>query len=422
VYVNLNDRVNWHFIFLKTKTHITFVGLNFFPENTAIGLYSTQLVQYLEAGGMHIDVITAFPYYPQWKIAEEYQNKRPYLHEKLGDIEMYRYKQYVPKEPTFAKRIIHILSFTWGSFWNLWKIKKCDIVISVVPFTSATFLGYIQKKRFKAKSWIHIQDFEFDAAFQSGLTATGEQKGGFLYKLLMRIEKSLFSKADMVSTISQTMLKKLENKSTSQQYFLPNWIDEKAIDPGFAKAHSYLKSEKFKILYSGNIGDKQDWTFFMQLVRQLDFNRFEIVIVGAGAKKTSVAKNIEGIDGITLYPPVPYEDLSDLLCSADVHILFQKPEVVDTVMPSKILGMMASAKPSIITGHPASEVATVMQDSEGGFYSSESGVATVLQQLNVMASSPEKASEIGKKARKYVVSHFSKDQILSRFVAALEQL
>lgn len=404
------------------KTHITLIGLNFYPESTAIGLYSTQLAQYLEQQGMHIDVITAFPYYPEWEIATDYKDKKRYLQEDLGNIKLYRYKQYVPAQPTFFKRIIHILSFTWGSFWNLWKIKKCDIVISVVPFTSSTFLGYIQKKRFGAKSWVHIQDFEFDAAFQSGLTTKGEKKGGLIYNMLMRLEKSLFSRADIVSTISQTMLKKLEKKTTSPTYFLPNWIDGDGMNPAFAKAHSYLNSSKFKILYSGNIGDKQDWAFFKQFAEKLDFSKYEIIIVGAGAMRNQVAQDIESLEGASLHPPVPYNELNNLLCSADVHILFQKAEVLDTVMPSKILGMMASATPSIITGHPDSEVATTMEFSSGGFYSSDKGVETVLIQLEELFQDGEKSKEMGLRARDYVLKHFAKDEILAQFVTALKQL
>ena len=51
---------------------------------------------------------------------------------------------------------------------NLFKVKKCDVVISIVPFTTSVLLGYLHKKRFKAKLWTHIQDFEFDAALQTG--------------------------------------------------------------------------------------------------------------------------------------------------------------------------------------------------------------------------------------------------------------
>lgn len=407
---------------MKQIKHITIVGLNFYPESTAIGLYSTQLAQYLEENGYVLHIITAFPYYPEWKIAKEYRNKKRYLKEKLGEIHILRYKLYVPKKPTFLKRILHIISFTWGSFWNTFKIKECDLVLSVVPFTSATLLGYILKKRFGAKHWIHIQDFEFDAAFQSGLTTSGESKGGFIYRLLMTIEKSLYSRADRVSTISHSMIDKLKNKTTAPTYYLPNWIDENGVNPAFAKAHNHMQSSKFKILYSGNIGDKQDWDFFLELVKQLDFSVFEVILVGAGAMRSTIQEKVIPFEGIHLHDPVPYEELSDLLCSADVHILFQKPKVLDTVMPSKILGMMASSKPSIITGHPDSEVAQVMQDAQAGFYNSDGKVTTVLHQLHQLVAQSDMSQSMGIQARSYVLSHFAKDKILSSFAQTLEEL
>jgi len=406
---------------LKGK-HITLISLNFHPENTAIGLYSTQLAQYLQEQGAILDIITAFPYYPQWKIAEHYATKPRFLKEQFEDMTVYRYKQYVPAQPTFFKRVLHILHFTFGSFVNIWKIKKCDLVISVIPFTSSALLGYIQKKRFGVKSWVHIQDFEFDAAFQSGLVQSKNEKKSLIYRFLMTIERAILNRADTVSTISHLMMDTLGQKTKSPTYFLPNWIDPTQINPISSKPHSYLKSEKFTLLYSGSIGDKQDWDFFMELVSLLDFNEYHIVIVGDGAARISVEKKIATHPGISIYPPVPYEELSDLLCSADVHFLFQKGEVLDTVMPSKILGMMASAKPSIITGHPKSEVNQVIQDSKGGYYVVDSQVRSVLNRLEQLRTQPEMATKMGAGARSYVVQDFSKEPILQRFVQKLGEL
>lgn len=406
---------------MKEK-NVTIIGLNFYPESTAIGLYSTQLAQFLEEKGAIINVITAFPYYPQWEIDPAYKNKSRYLAEKLGSIELFRYRQYTPKKPTFIKRVLHIIDFTIGSYFNLRKVKKCDYVISIVPFTSSAYLGNILKRRFKAKHWIHIQDFEFDAAFQSGLVEANKRKSGWVHGLLMKLERRIFSKADRVSTISHSMEAKLKNKTTSTTYFLPNWIDQKDTDPETSKQHPYLTSEKTKLLYSGNIGDKQNWDFFFELVKKLDFNRFEIVLVGDGARRRQIKQQIAPYSGISLYPPVPYDELSDLLCSADVHFLFQKMEVIDTVMPSKILGMMASARPSIITGHADSEVNSVIKESNAGFYIAENSIEQVIQRLNDLHMDNEKANQIGKSARDYAIVNFAKRPILNRFVEELIQL
>jgi len=400
------------------KKNITFIGLNYAPEDTAIGLYSTQWVDFLKSKGFNVSVITAFPYYPQWEIEQSYKKRPTFFREKINGVDVIRYKQYVPKNPTFFKRIIHLMDFTLGSFRNLYKIKECDIVIAVVPFTSSVLLGHIQKRRFKnSKLWIHIQDFEFDAALQTGM---GKKKNS-IFSLLFKLEKWLFSKSDIASTISKSMLKRLSEKTPSEQFFLPNWIDENQINPDNAHTHNYLTSEKVKILYSGNIGDKQDWETFIAFCNDLDATIFEIIIVGDGSKKEWLIEHIIPFDNVSYFKPVPYEELSDLLCSADIHILFQKPDVIDTVMPSKVLGMMASAKPSVIIGNEASEVKTILESSKGGFYYTQYN-DRIINDLNTLLENRSEFNGMGNNARTFVIEHFSKDKILTKMIEKLQEV
>lgn len=72
-----------------------------------------------------------------------------------------------------------------------------------------------------AKVWVHIQDFEFDAAVESGLA--GNQAGikSKIFNALFWIEKKLLDKSDIVSTISYGMIEKLKTKTTTQNYFFP---------------------------------------------------------------------------------------------------------------------------------------------------------------------------------------------------------
>lgn len=399
------------------KNNITFISLNYAPEDTAIGLYSTQWVDFLKEAGYNVTVVTAFPYYPKWEISNEYKDKSTFLKEQFNGSTVLRYKQYVPKKPSFLKRIIHLSDFTFGSFFNLFKIKKCDLVISVVPFTTSVFLGYIHKKRFKAKLWMHIQDFEFDAALQTGV---GNNKN-IIFSLLFMLEKWLFSKADLASTISYSMLNRLSEKTKSEQFFLPNWIDDEKINPINAQTHKYLKSKKTKILYSGNIGDKQDWVAFIQFCIDLNPSKYEVVIVGDGSKKEMVCNAILALNHVNYYPPVPFEELSDLLCSTDVHVLFQKPEVIDTVMPSKVLGMMASAKPSVIIGNNKSEVKSIFDASGAGLYFTQYS-EEIISGLEKLTEDKQLLTLQGKKARQYVIDNFSKEKILSSMLIKLKSL
>lgn len=396
---------------------ITIIGINYYPEDSAIGLYTSQKAEYLAEKGFDVTVITGFPYYPQWEIWEEYKQRSYLLKETINGVKILRSKQYVPSNPTFLKRIIHLTSFTFGNFINLFRIAKPDIVIAIIPFTTSALLGRFLKMRYGSKLWIHIQDFEFDAAIDSGLLQGNAKK---IFKGLLWIEKKVLSKADVVSTISYGMIEKLKQKTDSRSYYLTNWIDVSLFDKMENKTHPYLKSENFKILYSGNIGAKQDWNFFFDFINEIkSVKDIEVIIVGEGAEKENVLKILKPFSFVKHYNLVPFDELPLLLSSADLHILFQKRDVIDTVMPSKLLGMMASGKTSIVTGNLKSEVATVFKESKGGYYFDGSSVNEVIDIVKSLMTNKILREELGFNSKKYVKEKYSQKEVLDKFVIEL---
>ncbi|MFT4802008.1 MAG: colanic acid biosynthesis glycosyl transferase WcaI [Flavobacteriaceae bacterium] len=406
------------------KKNITIIGINYYPEDSAIGLYTTQKAEYLVSEGYNVSVITGFPYYPQWEINSEYQSKKKFYKENINGITVYRYKQYVPQKPTFFKRIVHLLDFSFGTFINIFKIKETDVVLCIVPFIGSVLLGKILSKRKSAKLWVHIQDFEFDAATDSNIIENKKGKTLF-FKLLFWVEKKILNSADFVSSISASMVLKLENKIKpfKKRGLLPNWVDLDFINPDNYKEHKYLKSKKFKILYSGNIGEKQDWAFFLKFVIELEKEEgIEIIVVGDGSKREWLQKEIKNIKNISIHNPVAYKELPDLLCCADLHILFQKNNVIDTVMPSKILGMMASQKPSLITGNLKSEVLSIINKSKGGEYFNSENISATLNFVKTLKKNKTLRNEYGENARNYISLNFSKEKVLDQFNASFIDL
>ena len=124
---------------------------------------------------------------------------------------------------------------------------------------------------------------------------------------------------------------------------------------------------------------------------------------------------------ISYHPPIPYEELSSLLFSADLHVLFQKADVIDAAMPSKILGMMASGKPTVVIGNIDSEVRQIFQRSNGGLffkaYSEE-----LITEMGKLTQNTSKSKKMGENAREYVISNFIKDEILDGMIQKVERL
>jgi colanic acid biosynthesis glycosyl transferase WcaI len=407
---------------MSAKKNITIFTGNYAPEDTAIGLYTSQFAVFLSNKGYNVSVITGFPYYPKWEIAKEYVNKSTYFNEIINNIKVFRYKQYIPKSVSFIGRIKLMLSLLWGNYNNSKKIKETDLIICIVPFTLSIISATLLAKKTKSKLWIHIQDLEFDLAFQSGLI-NSSFLGKVIKKIVFSFEKFLLKRATIISTISFNMIEKTKEKTNFESiYYFPNWISSKNINPDIAEQHPYINKDKFTLLYSGNIGEKQDWKLFVSLCQELNSEDIEIVIVGNGAFVEKLKSKLSVFNFIRFYEPIPYSDLNDLLCSADLHFLFQKTDVLDTVMPSKILGMMASGKPSIITGNKNSEVSKIFNENniDGYFYSDD--IEPILNFIKNKKMNKENNSTDNENAKEYVFEKFSEEKILENFEKEIQKV
>jgi len=406
----------------KNKS-ITVITPFFFPEETAIGLYTSQFSAFLVDKGFTVKIITGFPNYPKWEIFESYKNLPSFYSENVNGIEIFRFKQYIPTKINFRARVLMMLSLFFGTLLNLRKIKNSDLVICIVPFTISILPALLLSKIKKSKLWIHIQDFEFDLALDSGIINNNNPLFRILKKGIFSFEKKMLNSANVVSSISFSMLKKIKVKSSHENpYYFPNWVSSEKINPNTYTQHPFLNKSKYTLLYSGNIGEKQDWLLCESLCKLIkNSDEIDIAIVGDGAYAKNLKTNLQRFDFVKFFPPVPFDELSNLLCSANAHFLFQKQEVIDTIMPSKILGMMASARPSLISGNANSEVSKIMEKSNGGYFFTENKAAEIYSCILDLKNN-ENSNSMGQTAREFATTTFSEQQILNDFYLKIKTL
>ena len=60
-------------------------GINYSPELTGIGKYTGEMVEWMARQGHDVRVITAPPYYPQWKVGERYSAWRA-IHSTISPV------------------------------------------------------------------------------------------------------------------------------------------------------------------------------------------------------------------------------------------------------------------------------------------------------------------------------------------------
>jgi len=190
---------------------ILLISYNYYPELTGIGKYNTELCEYLIYQNYKVDVITAYPYYPNWKIFKGYNNKW-YKKEIINNVNVIRCPFYIPTNPTGAKRILQDLNFYLTSFFviiiKIISFKKYDIIIAISPSFLNGLHGILLKLFNKKSKFIyHVQDLQIDAAIELGFL-----KNNLFKKALLYLEKCILNKANFVSTISEGMVRKLSTK------------------------------------------------------------------------------------------------------------------------------------------------------------------------------------------------------------------
>jgi len=76
---------------------ILIYGVNYAPELTGIGKYSGEMAEWLARRGHEVRVVTAPPYYPEWKVGKGYSGAS-YKRETVNGIKVWRCPLYVVPE------------------------------------------------------------------------------------------------------------------------------------------------------------------------------------------------------------------------------------------------------------------------------------------------------------------------------------
>lgn len=397
-------------------------GINYSPELTGIGKYTGEMVAWMAREGHEVRVITAPPYYPQWKVGERYSAWR-YRREE-GEATVWRCPLYVPKQPSTLKRLLHLGSFALSSFFPLMAQRrwKPDRIIGVVPTLFCTPGMRLLAKLSGARTVLHIQDYEVDAML--GLGMAGKGKRGSVARLATAFERSALCNVDNVSTISRSMMNKAREKGVAAEkiLFFPNWSevarfqDVNDADVTALRQQLGLPEDKKIVLYSGNIGEKQGLEKVIDAAERLRDRPLIFAIVGQGGGKARLENMARerGLANIKFLPLQPYDALPALLKMGDCHLVVQKRGAADAVLPSKLTNILAVGGNAVITAEPHTELGQLCTRYPGIAVCVEPESADALVDGISQALAMPKNNTT---AREYAERTLNKENVLSQFIA-----
>lgn len=398
---------------------IMIFSINYWPEVTGIGAFTTYRAEYLAAAGHEVEVCTTFPYYPEWKVPANYKGRLSST-EVRNAVRIVRSFAYIPNPVTALRRILHEGSFILSSLVRACFRKRPDVLLVVSPplglAVSAIFLSRIWRIPYV----FDVEDLQPDSAADLGMLPSSAVK--FLYG----VERSAYRNAALVTTLTSSMRQRIIAKGVPEQkvtLFEPR-IDESLADLSPVEAEGFRKrynlDDAFLVTYSGNMGVKQGLDVVLDAA---ELNRSDLstqfLLVGGGADCDRLRRRADELKlpNVRFLPLLDEADFRGLVAASDLCLVTQQKSVSEVAFPSKIVTYMAAARPIIASVNPENEVAQITRESGAGKVVAAEDPEALLAAIHELREN--NLREIGRNGRTYASGRWAASQVFSHLEQAL---
>jgi putative colanic acid biosynthesis glycosyltransferase WcaI len=404
---------------ISEPMRILILGINYYPEHTSVSPFTTGLSEHLAAQGHSVKVITAFPYYPDWRTWDGYRG-RITQKEYLNGVHIRRVLHFIPWKPSrLIERLLHDFSFAVAAFVGGLGEGKCDVIYCSSPPPAVSLAAYALSRLKRIPYTIKLTDLASEAAL-----ATGILRPGPLVGLARKLEDFLYRNAEAVFCLCGAFIDSLRARgiAATQLHRIPDWGDTENIQPrpgdsSFRAAHN-ISPGQFLLLHTGNMGKKQD---LVNLVRAAELTRHDEqlvwVIVGEGEDRELVESEIQARElwNVRLLPLQPREALCRMYADADALLLNQKASVKDAVIPSKLLTYMSSGRPVIASVDTGSEAACEIRRAKCGLIVAPEDPAALVEGVASLRTDFVLRAWLGANGRAHAEAYFTKASVLGAY-------
>jgi putative colanic acid biosynthesis glycosyltransferase WcaI len=242
--------------------------------------------------------------------------------------------------------------------------RRPDIVLCMTDPPVIADIALLVARRYRAPLVVISQDVFPEIAVQ-----LKRLENPVAVRLLRSLVSLYLRRADRIVAIGDTMRQRLEEKGAPPDRIrvIPNWVDTQRLTPQ-DRANRWAQGgrlhEKFVVMHSGNVGHAQDLDSLIRAATFLrDLEDIVILVIGSGARHNeliTLAEQLE-VDHVHFLYYQSRRVLAQSLSSADVHVVGLAPGLAGYVVPSRLYGILAVARPVIVAADAESETAQVVQ-------------------------------------------------------------
>ncbi len=435
---------------------ILLINQHFYPEVASSGQIMTELCVDLVKESHEVMALTGRPSYrnseecstaeyrPGNRSPEEWKSRTgralTFLHKLLPrrcleldeafGVDILRTYTYTPKlrddNWRYKKRFLQYLSFFISSFFAALLLPRRDVVIYMTTPPLLNGVTACMLRLVKHSACIYnIQDMYPAVAVKLDVV-----KNKPLIKMCEAVEKVLYRRSDAIVPVGETMAYNIMHKGVDKEKIsvIPNWIDPASIRP-VRQDNEFLRKHglegKFVVMYSGNMGLSQGLEAVIRCA-DLTRNREDIVyvMIGGGTNRENLKQLAESLslNNVIFLPYQPKEKLSESLSAASVHLVPLKRGLSDYCVPSKVFGIMASARPMLAAVDEDSETALMVNKARCGKVVPPEDPYSLATAILSLYEEKGNLNNLGENGRSFLLETNTRQVCTKRYMDVIEQV
>jgi len=298
-----------------------------------------------------------------------------------------------------------------------------------VPLFASARLHQIEKRKMRPQVY-WLQDL-YSVGISSAVWSRSSAIGRAISPALWDIEANLLRSSSAVVAITEDFLPVLASwhVDLSRVQVVPNWapIEElpaRPKDNSWAKRHNY--HDVPVVLYAGTLGLKHDSQLLLALAAHLEKHttsaRVVVVSEGPTADRLVQSARNAGLERLDVIPFQPWEEMPDVLGSADVLVAVLSNEAGIFSVPSKISTYLCSCRP-VVAAVPTSNLsARIIRSVDAGLVVDQRDPADFCAAVASLLKDPERGARLGSNGREFAETSYRIDHVARRFEELLESV
>ncbi len=381
---------------------------HFEPDTAPTGDVMTRIVHELAARGHHLEVLTSLPWYREHRI-EDGWGGRIVAREDTGWGRITRVHPFPPAD----KRSLWRRALSFAGFTALVTTvglpgRRVDVVLAMSPPLTLGLAGKVLAVVRRAPLVFNIQDVFPDVAIEVG-ALTGRRA----ISAARWLEKFTYARSSAVTVLSDDLAENLRAKveDPTRVRVIPNFVDTAAIRPG-SRMTPYRRElgigHELVVMYAGNVGFSQPLELMVDAARSMvERDDVRFVVNGGGSALEGLRRRAADLPNVVFAPYQPRERLSEVLSSADLHLVLLREGLARSSVPSKTFSILAAGRPVLASVDPGSEISRVVETAGAGVSVPPEDPTAFRAALVEMLSDREALVRFGRSGRSYVESWLS---------------